>query len=77
MIWVSADVAVFAVIFFSSGIVDITSEMKGSTGIKDPVYSVHMVLSSEVAYHVWAANNILYIGYNTCGLNRSMYCIIP
>jgi len=51
--------------------------MEGYARIKDPVHSVHVVLSSEVAYYVWAAKYILYIRYNTCGSNRSMSCVIP
>ena len=55
----------------------VSSKMEGGTGIKNPIYSVHVVLSSEVAYYVWAAKYILYIRYNTCGSNRSMCCVIP
>jgi len=57
-------------------IVHVTGKMEGGTGIKDPINSVHMILSSEVAYDVWAAKCILYIRYNTCSSNRSS-CVIP
>jgi len=83
MIWVFAEVAVLVVIFFSSGVyiinkvVHVTSEVERCARIKDPIHSVHMVLSSEVTYYVWAAKYILYIRYNTCGNNRSMWCVIP
>jgi len=80
MIWVFSEVAVFTVMLFSSVInevIHVTSEMERGTRVKDPVHSVHVVLSSEIAHHVRAANNILYIGYNTCGINCSMCCVIP
>jgi len=46
------------------------------TVIKNPLDSVHMILSSEIAYNVWAAKCILYIRYNTCSSNHSS-CVIP